>query len=309
MSSLTAWLEDGYCSIIVANHGLTMLIRHVTQICTHRWKGFANRLHLAFARFLSALFFAPLTRMWNPLPLSPSFYPLHRPPPTHSPLSLSHPTASSRCRPTSLAAPLAPASPVLADRRASQQRTYGGTGTTHKQAADLPSRRRIHEHRGVGRSSLACWATKVAGGGRSSCTAADLGQGTAGLDPSPPAPLLWLRARSRGGSPRGRAPGPPGALPHAVAGRPPRRVARWQWRSRCPSLSTVERRRAAPKNYQKTVKGRKTHRFGRWGQNAQLWTARGETEHQIVFERGQKDLVHFSITYTFSCLVNDITCS
>jgi hypothetical protein len=146
--------------------------------------------------------------MWNPLPLSPSFYPLHRPPPTHSPLSLSHPTASSRCRPTSLAAPLAPASPVLADRRASQQRTYGGTGTTHKQAADLPSRRRIREHRGVGRSSLVCWATKVAGGGRSSCTAADLGQGTAGLGPSLAGPLLWLRARSRGGSPRGRARGP-----------------------------------------------------------------------------------------------------
>jgi hypothetical protein len=46
MRYLIAWLEDGYCSITVANHGLIMLIRFVTQSYTHMWKGFANKHHL-----------------------------------------------------------------------------------------------------------------------------------------------------------------------------------------------------------------------------------------------------------------------
>ena len=46
MRSLTARLEDGYCSITVANHRLVTVIRFVAKSCTHPWKGFANRLHL-----------------------------------------------------------------------------------------------------------------------------------------------------------------------------------------------------------------------------------------------------------------------
>jgi hypothetical protein len=48
MRSLTAWLEDGYRSITVADHGLIMLIGFVTQSCTSSVKKvFADRLHLA----------------------------------------------------------------------------------------------------------------------------------------------------------------------------------------------------------------------------------------------------------------------
>lgn len=44
--SLTARLEDGHCSITVANHGLIRLVRFIASNCTHLWKGFANRLYL-----------------------------------------------------------------------------------------------------------------------------------------------------------------------------------------------------------------------------------------------------------------------
>ena len=46
MRPLTAWLEDGYCSITVANHQLITVIRFVSKSYTHPWKGFTNRLHL-----------------------------------------------------------------------------------------------------------------------------------------------------------------------------------------------------------------------------------------------------------------------
>ena len=46
MRPLTAWLEDGYCSITVANHQLITVIRFVSKNYTHPWKGFANRLRL-----------------------------------------------------------------------------------------------------------------------------------------------------------------------------------------------------------------------------------------------------------------------
>ena len=46
MRPLTAWLEDGYCSITVANNKLITVIRFVSKSYTHPWKGFANRLHL-----------------------------------------------------------------------------------------------------------------------------------------------------------------------------------------------------------------------------------------------------------------------
>ena len=42
MNLLTAWLEDGYCSIIVANHQLITVIRFITKNYTHPWRGFAN---------------------------------------------------------------------------------------------------------------------------------------------------------------------------------------------------------------------------------------------------------------------------
>jgi len=42
----TAWLEDSYCSITVANHWLVTVIRFVVKSYTHPWKSFANRLHL-----------------------------------------------------------------------------------------------------------------------------------------------------------------------------------------------------------------------------------------------------------------------
>ena len=46
MRSLTAWLEDDYCSITIANHWLITVIRFVAKSYTHPWKDFANRLHL-----------------------------------------------------------------------------------------------------------------------------------------------------------------------------------------------------------------------------------------------------------------------
>ena len=46
MRHLTARLEDGYCSITVANHRLITIIRFVVKSYTHPWKGFANKLHL-----------------------------------------------------------------------------------------------------------------------------------------------------------------------------------------------------------------------------------------------------------------------
>ena len=45
--SLTTRLADSYCSITVANHRLITVIRFVTKIYTHPWRGFANKLHLA----------------------------------------------------------------------------------------------------------------------------------------------------------------------------------------------------------------------------------------------------------------------
>jgi len=45
---LTAWLENDYCSITVANHQLISASRFITKSYTHRWKDFANRLHLVF---------------------------------------------------------------------------------------------------------------------------------------------------------------------------------------------------------------------------------------------------------------------
>ena len=46
MRPLTAWLEDGYYSITVANYKLITIIRFVSKNCTHLWKSFANKLHL-----------------------------------------------------------------------------------------------------------------------------------------------------------------------------------------------------------------------------------------------------------------------
>ena len=46
MRPLTAWLEDGYCSITVANHQLITVIIFISKSYTHPWKSFANRLHL-----------------------------------------------------------------------------------------------------------------------------------------------------------------------------------------------------------------------------------------------------------------------
>ena len=46
MRHLTTRLEDGYCSITVANHLLITIIRFVAKSYTHPWIFFANRLHL-----------------------------------------------------------------------------------------------------------------------------------------------------------------------------------------------------------------------------------------------------------------------
>ena len=46
MRHLIAWLEDGYCSITVANQQLITTIRFVSKSYTHPWKDFANRLRL-----------------------------------------------------------------------------------------------------------------------------------------------------------------------------------------------------------------------------------------------------------------------
>ena len=45
-SLLTAWLDNCYCSITVANNQLIIIIRFVSKNYTHPWKCFANRLHL-----------------------------------------------------------------------------------------------------------------------------------------------------------------------------------------------------------------------------------------------------------------------
>jgi len=47
MRSLTAWLDDGYCSITVANHQLITVIRFIERSYIHPWKAFAKRLYLA----------------------------------------------------------------------------------------------------------------------------------------------------------------------------------------------------------------------------------------------------------------------
>ena len=46
MRSLTAWLEDSYCSITVAKHWLIIFIRFVAKNYTHPWTNFTNILHL-----------------------------------------------------------------------------------------------------------------------------------------------------------------------------------------------------------------------------------------------------------------------
>ena len=46
MRPLTAWLEDGYCSITIVNHPLITVIRFVAKNYAHPQKGFANKLHL-----------------------------------------------------------------------------------------------------------------------------------------------------------------------------------------------------------------------------------------------------------------------
>ena len=46
MRPLTAWLENGYCSIIIAYHQLITVIRFVVKSYTHPWRSFANTLHL-----------------------------------------------------------------------------------------------------------------------------------------------------------------------------------------------------------------------------------------------------------------------
>ena len=46
MRSLTARLENGYCSITVANPQLITVIRFVSKSYTHPWKNFANKFRL-----------------------------------------------------------------------------------------------------------------------------------------------------------------------------------------------------------------------------------------------------------------------
>ena len=46
MRPLTAWLENDYCSITVANHRLIIVIRFVAKNYIHFWIFFINRLHL-----------------------------------------------------------------------------------------------------------------------------------------------------------------------------------------------------------------------------------------------------------------------
>ena len=46
MRPLNAQLEDGYCSITVANHRLITVIRFVVKNYTHPWKDFANKIRL-----------------------------------------------------------------------------------------------------------------------------------------------------------------------------------------------------------------------------------------------------------------------
>ena len=57
MRFFTAWLENGYYSITVANDGLIIVIRFVIKSYTYFWKSFINTLHLVlhayeiFSRF------------------------------------------------------------------------------------------------------------------------------------------------------------------------------------------------------------------------------------------------------------------
>ena len=46
MKPLTVWLEDGYCSITVANHQLITVIRFITKNYTYSWKDFTIRFYL-----------------------------------------------------------------------------------------------------------------------------------------------------------------------------------------------------------------------------------------------------------------------
>ena len=46
MRPLTGRLEDGYCSITIANHGLITVIIFVSKSYTHPWKGFTNKFRL-----------------------------------------------------------------------------------------------------------------------------------------------------------------------------------------------------------------------------------------------------------------------
>jgi len=51
MRSLNARLEDGYCSITVANHRLIAVIRFVVKNYTHPWNFFANKFRLVLYAF------------------------------------------------------------------------------------------------------------------------------------------------------------------------------------------------------------------------------------------------------------------
>ena len=46
MKPLTVWLDDGYCSITVANRRLITVIRFVVKSYIYPWKDFANKLRL-----------------------------------------------------------------------------------------------------------------------------------------------------------------------------------------------------------------------------------------------------------------------
>ena len=47
MSLINPYLADGYHSIIVANHGLSRLIRFISRFTTHPYKKILNRFYLA----------------------------------------------------------------------------------------------------------------------------------------------------------------------------------------------------------------------------------------------------------------------
>ena len=58
MRSLTAWLEDDYCSITVVNHQLITVIRFVVKSYSHPWKGFANKFRLVL--YVYNIFFSKI---------------------------------------------------------------------------------------------------------------------------------------------------------------------------------------------------------------------------------------------------------